>query len=304
MEQGENHHQRQRLLTQTVPTFFDRDDFNAAVDAQFAGGTPTQFFEDFSSFDSMGDVIFFGNEVAVPAVSSGLPELFSLEQIGGGFNGFIGTSPGPEPGSFFFFDESFFPSAFFGLPLGAAVVIRFPEPITGFFADFSGANDIGNEIAYQITIMMLGSGTTLTEQLIFPEDIGNRGRSFGLLIPDDFFGVDEIIINATAVGRGGDGFAMDNVLAVMAPSVETETPFCCTQNFDFCFVDNVYCNFNVTNCVDDCKGNWFPVDETADCTARFAPCTSSAECCDGLTCVFMAESNYDGCGLSSDGTTI
>lgn len=78
---------------------------------------------------------------------------------------------------------------------------------------------------------------------------------------------------------------------------------CCTQDFLSCYENNFWCNFNSTNCVNGCNGNWFPVDEGASCTKRWSSCSASSQCCNGLSCV-QFHSSYTGCGLPGDGLTI
>lgn len=62
-------------------------------------------------------------------------------------------------------------------------------------------------------------------------------------------------------------------------------------------------NANQANCERNCNGFFFPVDEAATCSARWELCSSTSDCCDGLTCVRFNPS-FIACGLPEDGPTI
>lgn len=157
----EDHHRMQRML-QSVKTFSDRDTFHAAVDEQLADQNRTSFFEDFSSFAGMPDMRFDNAPLIIPALSSGLPEVFTLE----------GT-----PGNFFFVStRGFFDAGIFGKSASFTITpegpgfIRFPEPgVTAFFADFAGTNNIPEaDTTFELKLAMQGTEMVQVEQLILP----------------------------------------------------------------------------------------------------------------------------------------
>lgn len=315
----EDHHRMQRLL-QSVTTFFDRDSFNAAVDEQLAGRNRTSFFEDFETFAGMGTMsfnnetrLFFGNggspfeppPLVVPAVSSGLPEVFTLA--------------GPDDNSFVSSDTSLFNSSIFGVSafftifFSGSGFIRFPEPgVTAFFADFAGTNNqpgLGtgpSDTSLDFALTMRGTGTIQLEQLLLPATSPQIApslpgvASFGFLISDDFFGVDEIEITVSMVRS--ESFGLDNVAGVFAPPLPS--PFCCTVQFNTCL--NNDCDNSAENCIGGPCGDdsfFFPLVEDPNpltCSVRQTGCSMSSECCGPLECLPREGDDVPVCEVPSE----
>lgn len=78
------------------------------------------------------------------------------------------------------------------------------------------------------------------------------------------------------------------------PPTEPSRSECCTNNFKDCY-DSQFCNFNESNCRNNCGGFWMLLDDDEDCVGRWEACDNSNDCCDGVVCL-----GFQICGREGD----